>query len=75
MLTGTGALALQMPRDRPLERLYPLVFLDALRVKGRDEGTVRNKAVCVALGVRLDGTKEVLGLWIEQTRAPCSGCG
>ena len=45
----------------------PLVFLDALRVKVRDEGTVRNKAVHVAFGVRPDGTKEVLGLWIEQT--------
>src|ERR671929_534108 len=52
---------------RPLEPAYPLVFLDALRVKVRDEGTVRNKAVHVALGVRPDGTKEVLGLWIEQT--------
>ena len=47
--------------------VYPLVFLDALRVKVRDEGTVRNKAVYVALGVRADGAKEVLGLWIEQT--------
>ena len=54
-------------QNRPLEALYPLVFLDAIRVKVRDEGTVRNKAVYVALGVRPDGTKEVLGLWIEQT--------
>jgi len=54
-------------QNRPLEACYPLVFLDALRVKVRDEGTVRNKAVYVALGVRHDGTKEVLGLWIEQT--------
>jgi len=54
-------------QNRPLEALYPLVFLDALRVKVRDEGTVRNKAVYVALGVRACGTKEVLGLWIEQT--------
>src|ERR671912_131128 len=54
-------------QNRPLEPLYPLVFLDALRVKVRDEGTVRNKAVHVALGVRADGTKEVLGLWIERT--------
>jgi putative transposase len=54
-------------QNRPLEALYPLVFLDALRVKVRDEGTVRNKAVYVALGVRPDGAKEVLGLWIEQT--------
>jgi putative transposase len=46
---------------------FPIVFLDALRVKVRDEGMVRNKAVYVALGVRPDGTKEVLGLWIEQT--------
>src|ERR671929_1410475 len=54
-------------KDRPLEPLYPLVFFDAIRVKVRDEGTVRNKAVYVALGVRPDGTKEILGLWIEQT--------
>jgi putative transposase len=54
-------------QNRPLEALYPLVFFDALRVKIRDEGTVRNKAVYVALGVRADGRKEILGLWIEQT--------
>ena len=54
-------------QNRPLEALYPLVFFDALRVKIRDEGTVRNKAVYVALGVRVDGRKEILGLWIEQT--------
>src|SRR5690349_4563492 len=54
-------------QNRPLESLYPLVFFDAIRVKIRDEGTVRNKAVYVALGVRADGIKEVLGLWIEQT--------
>src|SRR3954467_11358518 len=51
---------------RPLEPVYPLVFFDALRVKIRDEGLVRNKAVHIALGVRADGTKEVLGLWLEQ---------
>jgi putative transposase len=52
---------------RPLEPVYPLVFFDALRVKVRDEGLVRNKAVHVALGVRADGGKEILGLWIEQS--------
>jgi putative transposase len=52
---------------RPLERVYPVIFFDALRVKIRDEGTVRNKAVYLALGVLRDGTREVLGLWIEQT--------
>jgi putative transposase len=51
---------------RPLEPVYPLVFFDALRVKIRDEGMVRNKAVHIALGVRADGTKEILGLWLEQ---------
>ena len=54
-------------QNRPLEPLYALVFFDALRVKVRDEGMVRNKAVYLALGVRPDGTKEALGLWIEQT--------
>jgi putative transposase len=51
---------------RPLEPVYPLVFFDALRVKIRDEGPVRNKAVHIALGVRHDGGKEILGLWLEQ---------
>jgi len=51
---------------RPLEPVYPLVFFDALRVKIRDEGIVRNKAVHIALGVRHDGGKEILGLWLEQ---------
>jgi putative transposase len=51
---------------RPLEAIYPLVFFDALRVKIRDEGMVRNKAVHIALGVRADGSKEILGLWLEQ---------
>lgn len=53
-------------QNRPLERLYALVFFDALRVKIRDEGSVKNKAIYVALGVRMDGRKEILGLWIEQ---------
>ncbi len=52
---------------RPLEAMYPIVYFDALRLKIRDEGTVRNKAVYLALGIRADGRKEVLGLWIEQT--------
>lgn len=51
---------------RPLEACYPLVFFDALRVKVRDEGLVRNKAVHIALGVRADGAKEILGMWLEQ---------
>lgn len=54
-------------QQRALDPVYPVVIFDALRVKVRDEGSVRNKAVYVALGVRGTGQKEVLGLWIEQT--------
>jgi putative transposase len=54
-------------QQRPLERCYPVVLFDALRVKIRDEGVVRNKAVYLALGITPSGTKDVLGLWIEQT--------
>lgn len=53
-------------QQRPLDPIYPLVFFDAIRVKIRDEGMVRNKAFHIALGVRADGGKEVLGLWLEQ---------
>jgi putative transposase len=52
-------------QSRPLDRMYPVVFFDALRVKIRDEGVVRNKAVHLALGVASDSTRDVLGLWIE----------
>jgi putative transposase len=52
---------------RPLDACYPIVFFDALRVKIRDEGLVRNKAVYVALALDAEGHKHVLGLWIEQT--------
>jgi len=54
-------------QNRPLDPVYPVVFFDALRVKIRDEGIVKNKAVYVALALNPAGEKEVLGLWIEQT--------
>jgi putative transposase len=54
-------------QSRPLDACYPIVFFDALRVKIRDEGLVRNKAVYVALALDTEGHKHVLGLWIEQT--------
>ena len=54
-------------QNRPLDPVYPVVFFDALRVKIRDEGTVKNKAIYVALGLNPSGEKDVLGLWIEQT--------
>jgi putative transposase len=54
-------------QSRPLEPVYPVVFFDALRVKIREDAVVRNKAVYLALGMRRDGSREVLGLWIETT--------
>ena len=54
-------------QTRPLEPLYPVVFFDALRVKIRDEATVRSKAVYLALAVLPDGSRDILGIWIEQT--------
>jgi putative transposase len=54
-------------QSRPLEQVYAFVFFDALRVKIRDEGSVKNKAVYLAIGYRCSGHKEVLGIWIEQT--------
>jgi len=53
-------------QTRALEPMYPVVFFDVLRLKIRDEGTVKNKAVYLALGVDASGRKDVLGLWIEQ---------
>jgi putative transposase len=54
-------------QNRPLDPVYPVIIFDALRVKIRDEGLVRNKAVYLALAVTLAGNKEVLGMWIEQS--------
>jgi transposase-like protein len=54
-------------QSRPLEPMYPVVFFDAVRVKIREDAVVRNKAVYLALGVQPDGTRDILGLWIEAT--------
>src|SRR5437899_7881184 len=54
-------------QNRPLDEVYPVLFIDALTVKIRDGGVVRNKAAHLALGVDLDGFKHVLGVWLEQT--------
>ena len=54
-------------QHRPLEPVYAIVYFDALRVKIRDEGLVRNKAVYLAIGITCSGDRDVLGLWIEQT--------
>lgn len=70
LISRVTAAVLEEVRDwqnRPLDAIYPLVIFDALRVKIRDEGVVKNKAVYLALGMNMDGVKQVLGLWIEQT--------
>ena len=54
-------------QGRPLEELYVVVYLDAMRVSIRDQQVVRKKAVYVAVGVTLEGERDVLGLWIEKT--------
>lgn len=53
-------------QHRPLDAVYPIVYFDALRIKARDDGRVLNKAVYMAIGVGMDGLKDVLGLWIEK---------
>jgi putative transposase len=54
-------------QSRPLEELYPVIYLDALVVKVRDGHQVRNKAAHIAVGVDLDGVKHVLGIWVQAT--------
>jgi transposase-like protein len=54
-------------QQRPLDALYPVVYLDCLVVRSRDSGAVQNKSVYLALGINADGEKELLGLWMAQT--------
>lgn len=54
-------------KSRPLDAVYPVLYLDCIHVKVRESGTVRNKAVYLAIGINMQGEKEVLGLWIAQT--------
>ena len=54
-------------QSRPLDAVYPIVYLDAIMVKSRQDGQVRNRAVYLALGVNMEGHKELLGLWIAGT--------
>ena len=54
-------------QNRPLEAVYPIVYFDAIRLKIRDEGQVINKAAYLAIGVGMDGIKDVLGIWLEKS--------
>ncbi|MDO9868060.1 transposase, partial [Glaesserella parasuis] len=53
-------------QNRPLDAVYPIVYLDCIVVKVRQDGRIINKSVFVALGVNLEGHKELLGLWIAE---------
>lgn len=54
-------------QSRPLDAVYPVVYLDCIHAKVRDAGSVRAKAIYLAIGINMEGHKEVLGLWIAQT--------
>ena len=56
-------------QNRRLDAVYPIIYMDALRVKIRDEGQVRSKAIYLAIGITMEGLKEVLGMWVEQTES------
>ena len=51
-------------QNRALERVYPIIYLDCIHVKGRDNHTIINKAVYLAIGVNMEGKKELLGIWV-----------
>lgn len=66
-VTDAVADEVKMWQSRPLDGLYPIVYMDCIHVKVRDSGSVRVKAVYLALGINLAGEKELLGIWIAQT--------
>lgn len=76
-LNGDGAVLDEVAtwQQRPLDPIYPLVFFDAIRVKIRDEGMVRNKAIHIALGVRAMGQRRFWACGSSRMKAPSSGCG
>jgi len=61
-------------QSRPLDAVYPILYLDALRVKVKSQGRVSNKAIYLAFGVNLQGLKEVLGVWAADAEGRSSGC-
>lgn len=56
-------------KNRPLEPVYPFIFLDAIHYKVREDGQIKNKAAYVVLGVTLDGFKDILGIWIGENES------
>ncbi len=60
--------AVMAGQSRPLEAMYSVLFFDAMRVKIRSEGVVRNKAIDLALGIQADGSRDILGIWDRKHR-------
>ncbi|MWP46311.1 hypothetical protein GQ589_02505 [Gilliamella sp. Pas-s27] len=56
-------------QNRPLENLYPIVYLDCLVVKVKQDGSIISKSVVLALAINLEGKKELLGLWIAENES------
>ena len=67
LVTKAVAEDVEQWQNRPLDEIYPIIYLDAIRIKVRHDGRVINKAIYLALGVNLEGLKEVLGLWTAET--------
>ena len=65
-ITDTVIEEVRQWQQRPLDKLYTIVYLDALIVNSREKGVVEKKAVYIALGINIEGKKEVLGLWIAE---------
>jgi putative transposase len=61
-------------QSRPLDAVYPIIYLDALVVKVRESSHIQNKAVHLIIGINTSGRKEVLGLWITHNEGRSSGC-
>ena len=60
-------------QQRPLESVYAVVFMDAIHYHVRSEGQIVKKAVYIAIGIDLDGRKDVLGMWVGEMKAPNIG--
>ena len=60
-------------QHRPLEAFYPVIYLDAIRIKIRRDHTVENRAAHLAVGVDMEGVKHVLGIWVKPMKAPPFG--
>lgn len=58
--------AVKIWQNRPLDTVYPIVYMDAIRVKARHNGHIINKAVSLAIGITMEGVKEVLGMWVTE---------